>query len=174
LINEALAIAERRGVRRFPRFLRNAAHALVLGGLLSLHSGCGSSPWEQGSSGDSVAVTAARAVEHEFFAGEASMGKWIDERPSGSVIRHGMLIVHEPEVASTNSRPRGRFIITSTGPELQTKISDIVADRIPIAAGLTTNFALGRAIQIRIERADVNGHRELVHEGPVAFLELTR
>ncbi len=85
-----------------------------------------------------------------------------------------MLVVHEPELAPSNGHSRGRFVITSRGPELHAKVSDIVADRIPVSAGMKTNFALGRAIPVRVERIDFDGKRQLVCEGPVAFLELTR
>jgi hypothetical protein len=85
-----------------------------------------------------------------------------------------MLIVREPRLPSRNEPRGGRLEVTSRGPELQDKIDAIIADRIPIAAGMKTNFALGRTVPVLIERVDAEGERTLVAEGRVAFLELTR
>jgi len=137
-------------------------------------SGCGGSPWEQGMSDEAASEAADREVTRVFYADNASLDVWIDERPSGSIIRHGMLVVREPRLPS-REEPRGsRIEVISSGPELQTKIVDIVADRIPVAAGMKTNFALGRAVPVRVERVDAKGARTVLVEGRVAFLELTR
>ncbi len=123
---------------------------------------------------ESINAAAEQKVSHEFFAQNASIGSWIDKRPSGSEIRHAMLVIEEPEVPAAQRQPQGRFAIISQGPELHTKITDIIADRIPIAADMKTNFALGRAVHIRIEQIDPEGKRQVIHEGSVSFLELTR
>ena len=140
-------------------------------------SGCGDSPWEQGPSQSATAMTADRTVERSFLAASASLGTWLDERKSvdtSVVFSHGMLVVEAPRLRARHERTGSSILITSLGPELQRKVEDILADRIPVSAGLTTNFALGRAIPVRIEKLDVDGSRTLREEGTVAFLELTR
>ncbi|MFM7261935.1 MAG: hypothetical protein ACKO3W_15195 [bacterium] len=136
--------------------------------------GCGSSPWEQGISAEAASVAADREVSRVFYVEKASLDVWVDERPSGSIIRHGMLVVRKPRLPSEDEPSSGRIEVISTGPELHTKVADIVADRIPIAAGMKTNFALGRAVPVRVEYVDARGDRTLLAEGRVAFLELTR
>ena len=135
---------------------------------------CDASPWEQGPSVQTVANERDRAVVRVFYANAATVGAWIDKRPSGSMIRHGMLIVDEPRLPSRDEPRGGRIEIISQGPELQKKVEDIIADRIPIAAGMKTHFALGRTVPVRIERVDAEGVRTVVGEGRVAFLELKR
>ncbi|MCE2883623.1 MAG: hypothetical protein LW806_01815 [Planctomycetaceae bacterium] len=152
---------------------------LVLSTLLpalmaTMLSGCGGSPWEQGMSDEAAAVAADREVTRVFYADKASLDVWNDERPSGSIIRHGKLVVREPRLPSRDEPRGGRIEVISSGPELQTKVADIVADRIPVAAGMKTNFALGRAVPVRVERVDAKGARTVLAEGRVAFLELTR
>lgn len=121
-----------------------------------------------------VANDRDRAVVHTFYSNAAKLGAWIDKRPSGSIIRHGMLIVDEPRLPSRDEPRGGRIEITSQGPELQQMVEDIIADRIPISAGMKTHFALGRTVPVRIESVDAEGVRTVVEEGRVAFLELKR
>lgn len=154
---------------------RGLAFSILIPALAAaMLSGCGGSPWEQGMSDEAASVAADRELTRVFYADKASLDVWIDERPSGSIIRHGMLVVREPRLPSRDE-PRGsRIEVISSGPELQTKVVDIVADKIPIAAGMKTNFALGRAVPVRVERVDAKGARTVLAEGRVAFLELTR
>ncbi len=136
--------------------------------------GCGGSPWEQGQSAEVVALEAVRKEARVFVAEEASIGVWRDERPSGLLIRHGMLIVDSPRIDTVPRGGRSVIVITSIGPELYDKVDAVVSDRIPVTAGKTNHFALGRAIAITIERVDPDGSRTTLDEGRVAFLELVR
>jgi hypothetical protein len=163
------------GLRTFRwSFVRTLAVSAITAAVVPVLTSCEGSPWEQGPSAQTVANDRDRAVARVFYANEASLGVWTDKRPSGSLIRHGMLVVRKPRLPSRNEPRGGRLEVTSLGPELQDKIDAIIADRIPIAAGMKTNFALGRTVPVRIERVDAEGERTLVAEGRVAFLELTR
>jgi hypothetical protein len=163
------------GLRTFRcSFVRTLAVSAIAATIVPVLTSCEGSPWEQGPSVQTVANDRDRAVARVFYANEASLGVWIDKRPSGSLIRHGMLVVREPRLPSRDEPRGGRLEIISLGPELQDKVEAIIADRIPIAAGMKTNFALGRTVPVRIERVDAEGERTLVAEGRVAFLELTR
>ena len=139
-----------------------------------LLAGCGGSPWEQGQSAEVAALEAARKESRLFVADEASIGVWRDERPSGLLIRHGMLIVDSPRMDTAPKGGRSVVVVTSIGPELYDKVAAVVSDRIPVTAGKTNHFALGRAIAITIERVDPDGTRTTLDEGRVAFLELVR
>jgi hypothetical protein len=150
-----------------------ASSCAVLASALAL-AGCGGSPWERAVSEDAATTAADRTVERVFYAEKASLDFWLDKRPSGSIIRHGMLVVREPRVQTRDEPRGGRIEVISAGPELQTKVEDIVADRIPIASGMKTNFALGRTVPVRIERVDARGARTVLAEGRVSYLELTR
>jgi len=155
--------------------IRGLVLSTVLPALMAtMLPGCGGSPWEQGMSDEAAAVAADREVTRVFYADKASLDVWNDERPSGSIIRHGKLVVREPRLPSRDEPRGGRIEVISSGPELQTKVAAIVADRIPVAAGMKTSFALGRAVPVRVERVDAEGARTVVAEGRVAFLELTR
>ncbi len=123
---------------------------------------------------EAASVAADRTVERVFYADKVSLDVWVDERPSGAVIRHGMLVVRQPRMPSRDEPRGGRVEVISLGPELQTKVADVVSDRIPVTSGMKTNFALGRAVPVRVERVDAEGGRTLLAEGRVAFLELTR
>lgn len=150
--------------------------ARLLGGValaaaLSL-SGCGVSPWEQEGAGG--LYDPELDTEHVFVAESARIGVWRDERPSGLVINHGLLVVDAPRLESGPKGGRSVLLVTCKGPELYGKVSDVLQDRIPVMAGLKSTFALGRTVPVRIERLQPDGAREFVEEGRVSFLELVR
>lgn len=130
--------------------------------------------------------------EWSFRAHEASIGAWTDRRPSGSTIRHEMLVLERPSKvawpldAGGEDEDRGpakggapaedlsRFIVTTSSPTLDDRLSAILAGRIPVKQGMRANFALGSSAPVRIERIRPNGARELVAETRVSFLEIER
>jgi len=141
-----------------------------------------------GRSGDGAPSTRIDATDGEwsFVAHEASIGAWTDRRPSGSTIRHEMLVLERPSRASstaegddpaTGQAPAddlSRFIVTTSSPALDDRLSAILAGRIPVKQGMRANFALGSSAPVRIERIRPNGARELVAETRVSFLEIER
>ena len=136
-----------------------------------LLGGCGISPWEQevfpSSSGEPRG-------ERRFIAASASIGEWVDRRLSGSVIRHGMLVLDDPSLAEGPGAGRSVVVVTIPAGPLYDKVADVVSDRIPVMAGMRTNFATGVVTPVRIERVHSNGVREPIAEGRASFLEIVR
>lgn len=145
--------------------------AAALAASLSI-AGCGISPWEQEGGGGLYDPELDK--EHVFVAESVRIGVWRDERPSGLVINHGLLVVDGPRLESGPKGGRSVLLVTSRGPELHGKVSDVLSDRIPVMAGLKSTFALGRTVPVRIERLQPDGSRQFVEEGRVSFLELVR
>lgn len=141
-----------------------AAAALLIGG-------CGISPWEQ----DALpGRTVDLGGERHFIAASASIGEWVDRRPSGSVIRHGMLVLDDPSLAEGPAPGRSVVVVTLPAGPLYDKVADVVSDRIPVMAGMRTNFATGIVTPVRIERVHSSGLREPIAEGRASFLEIVR
>jgi len=115
----------------------------------------------------------ARTGGESFVARGASIGIWYDRRPSGSIIKHGLLVLDSPARAGASSGPLGSYLVTAA-PTVVQKVEDVLTDRIPAQRGLVMTFAIGEPVPVRIERIGPNGTRELVEEGRVAFLELVR
>ena len=109
----------------------------------------------------------------EFIAKRAEFGKWEDKRPSGSIIKHDMLIVEEPRAPSSQGAPLGSFVVTTTG-RMAAKIDDIISDRVPSNRGMKLNFSVGDPVEVRIEKVVEGGKRELVFEARASFLEAYR
>lgn len=170
-----LAIARRSARLAWPpgrAALASVASTLLFLALLPLAtlSGCGVSPWEQ----DEVnGPAAADSTPQVFSAESASIGEWRDERSSGLVIRHGMLVVDDPRLATGPTGGRSAIVVTGGGA-LYRKVRDILEDRVPVASGMKTNFALGETVSVKIERVEPDGRRETIGEGRVSFLELVR
>ena len=148
--------------------------------------GCG------GHAGEAPSTrSGASDAEWSFHAREASIGAWNDRRPSGSTIRHEMLVLARPSRASSASSeveaedgrtrdaqepPDGlvRFVVTTSSSALDERLGAILAGRIPVKRGMRANFALGTSAPVRIERVRPDGRRELVAETRVSFLEIER
>jgi hypothetical protein len=138
-------------------------------------AGCGVSPWEQDPlDGRGGSALASDRAERSFTVGAASIGEWVDRRPSGSVIRHGMLILDDPALETGPRAGRTAVVVTVPGGALYDKMADVVSDRIPVMAGMRTNFAIGVVTPVRIERVSSSGARETIAEGRVSFLEIVR
>lgn len=155
--------------RRSGRLARQSGRAALAVLAIACLPGCGVSPWEQDESG----TVAAESTAQVFSAESASIGEWRDERPSGLVIRHGMLVVDDPRLATGPTGGRSAIVVTGGGG-LYRKVRDIIEDRIPVSAGMKTNFALGETVSVKIERVEPDGRRETIDEGRVSFLELVR
>ena len=66
------------------------------------------------------------------------------------------------------------MVVTLPAGPLYDKVADVVSDRIPVMAGMRTNFATGIVTPVRIERVYSNGLREPIAEGRASFLEIVR
>lgn len=108
-----------------------------------------------------------------FVARTASFGTWEDKRPSGSIIRHHMLVLDEPKPMLERNAVMGSYVITATG-SISRKIDDVLNDRLPSMSGMKLNFAFESQASVRIERVVAEGRRELVGEKRVSFLEIVR
>jgi hypothetical protein len=142
-----------------------------LAGLALLSGGCGISPWEQ-----EFLPSGPREPQGErrFVAASASLGEWVDRRPSGSVIRHGMLVLDDPSLEEGPRAGRSVVVVMLPAGPLYDKVADVVSDRIPVMADMRTNFATGVVTPVRIERVHSNGVREPIAEGRASFLEIVR
>ena len=109
----------------------------------------------------------------EFVAKRAEFGKWEDKRPSGSIIKHDMLIVEEPRAFGSQGAPLGLYVVTTSG-RMAARIDDIVSDRLPSNRGMKMNFSVGDPVEVRIEKVVDGGKRELVFEARASFLEAYR
>ncbi|MDI9404463.1 MAG: hypothetical protein QM516_11380 [Limnohabitans sp.] len=138
--------------------------------VLSSLNGCFEAPWDHVSGGDPIAAQEQR-TERVIVVEDARLSTWEDKRPSGSIIRHGMLVVRTARIPDARDLRSARLEVISEGAELRTKIADITSDRIPVGPKMTTHFALGRSIPVRIERVDPAGNRTRLASGNVAFLE---
>ena len=101
----------------------------------------------------------------------AALAIWYDKRPSGSIIKHGLLVLDSPEWWSGGQSGIGRYFVTAA-PAVFRKIDDVLGNRLPVQKGIPLIFALGEPVPVRIERIGPRGSRELVQEGRVAFLEV--
>jgi hypothetical protein len=161
-------------MRRTPRTASSKtvrAARLSLAAFAFLLGGCGISPWEQ-----EFLPSGPRESQGErrFVAASASLGEWVDRRPSGSVIRHGMLVLDDPSLEEGPRAGRSVVVVTLPAGPLYDKVADVVSDRIPVMAGMRTNFATGVVTPVRIERVHSNGLREPIAEGRASFLEIVR
>lgn len=154
--------------------IRSSVRRVTLASMLlasALAGGCGLSPWEQ----DGPGIGAAADSEPRVFSADAArLDVWRDERPSGIVINHGKLVLDAPRLGDRPVGGRSTIIVTTNGPTLHEKIRDVVEDRIPVSAGMTATFALGKTVTVRLERLEDDGSRTLLEEGRIAFVELVR
>ena len=146
--------------------------AALLAGAAWTVAGCGGSSREV----ESVREPGFESedAERRFTAEAASIGVWRDQRSSGLVIRHGLLVLDGPDLAEGPRGGRSVIVITTPSDELYRKVEDILSDRIPVTVGMRTQFAIGKTVPVRIERVEPDGQRSLITEGQVAFLELVR
>ncbi len=152
-----------------PRELRNLAHFAATLAAVTCLASCGlQSPWDQ----EPVESSAGRdTAPREFFANDASFGKWVDKRPQ-STITHGMLVVDGPKERKYYFAPNSTVVITTTNDVIAKKLEDMVAGRLGVPAGMTTNFAIGNTTSVKIERIGQDGVRTSIDEGRVSFLEI--
>jgi hypothetical protein len=129
-----------------------------------LATGCDSSSGGLGS-------LFARTGGESFVARRASFAIWYDRRPSGSIIKHGLLVLDSPERVSGAQGGQGKYFVTAA-PAVYRKIDDVLGNRLPVQKGIPLTFAVGEPVPVRIERIGPRGSRELVQEGRVAFLEV--
>lgn len=154
--------------QRRPRNLRRACAFAAAFGLFAFvagfAAGCDSS---SGALGSLFAKTGGES----FVARRAALAVWFDRRPSGSIIKHGLLVLDSPERASGSQGGQGKFVVTAA-PAVFRKVDDILGNRLPSQKGIPLTFAIGEPVPVRIERIGPRGSRELVEEGRVAFLEV--
>lgn len=155
-----------------PRHLQALGAIVVVVGAAWLVVGCGGSSRE----GEATRVDGFESADAErrFTAESASIGVWRDERASGLVIRHGLLVLDGPALAEGPRGGRSAIVVTTPSDELYRKVEDVLSDRIPVTVGMRTQFAIGKTVPVRIERVEPDGRRALITEGQVAFLEMTR
>jgi hypothetical protein len=156
---------------RCPQPLRTLG-AVLVAGAAAVITGCG------GSSREGESAPAPRFesedAERRFTAEAASIGVWRDERSSGLVIRHGLLVLDGPDLAEGPRGGRSVIVVTTPSDELYRKVEDVLSDRIPVTVGMRTQFAIGKTVPVRIERVEPDGRRSPITEGQVAFLEIVR
>jgi len=154
--------------QRQPTTLRRACAFAAALGLFALvagfAAGCDSS---SGALGSLFAKTGGES----FVSRRAALAVWFDKRPSGSIIKHGLLVLDSPERSSGALSGQGKFLVTAA-PAIFRKVDDVLGNRLPVQKGIPLTFAIGEPVPVRIERIGPRGSRELVQEGRVAFLEV--
>ncbi len=105
------------------------------------------------------------------MARRAAIAIWYDQRSSGSIIKHGLLVLDSPSRPSGSQSGLGQYLVTAA-PEICRKIEEILGEEIPVQRGSLMTFAIGSPLPVRIERIGARGSRELVQEGRAAFLEV--
>lgn len=150
--------------------LRRAAALVAAIGLFTALAGVATGcDGRAGASGSLFPRTGADS----FLARRAAIAIWYDKRPSGSIIKHGLLVLDSPARPSGSQSGRGQYFVTAA-PEICRKIEEILGDKLPVQRGSPMSFAIGSPVPVRIERVGAHGSRELVEEGRVAFLEVVR
>jgi hypothetical protein len=123
------------------------------------------------SSSGALGSLFAKTGGQSFVSRGAALAIWYDKRPSGSVIKHGLLVLDSPERPSGGQSGTGKYFVTAA-PAIFRKIDDVLGNRLPVQRGIPMTFAIGEPVPVRIERIGPRGSRELVQEGRVAFLEV--
>ena len=123
------------------------------------------------SSSGALGSLFAKTGGQSFVSRGAALAIWYDKRPSGSIIKHGLLVLDSPERSSGGQSGIGKYFVTAA-PAVFRKIDDVLGNRLPVQKGIPLTFALGEPVPVRIERIGPRGSRELVQEGRVAFLEI--
>jgi hypothetical protein len=150
------------GRNRWTAAMASVAFAVpVMGGLI----GC-DGPWERGQV---ARVEDTRTFE--VYADTASLGTWLDKRER-SQITHGMLVLRGPKERRSYFAPDSTYVVTTSSPLIAERAGEMTANTLGLPSGMTTNFALGTTVTVRIERIGAGGQREPIDEGRVSFLEI--
>ncbi|MBI1302437.1 MAG: hypothetical protein GC172_01395 [Phycisphaera sp.] len=155
----------------FPRPASGQCRALALAAALGLAALVAGFATGCDSSAGGLGALFARTGGESFVARRAALAIWYDKRPSGSIIKHGLLVLDSPARASGSYGGEGKYLVTAA-PAVFRKIDDVLGNRLPVQKGIPLTFAVGEPAPVRIERIGPRGSRELVQEGRVAFLEV--
>lgn len=149
--------------------MRSACEAIILAAACAMLGAC-DGPWEQSAN---ARWTSKATTTHEIYADAATFGTWIDKRER-SQITHGMLVIDQPKAAQSYFVPNTTMVVTTTSEVIAEKAEAIARGDYRLPKGTRTNFAIGRTVDVRIERIVADGKRVLVGESRVSFLEIVQ